>query len=453
MPATFQRIARPDAVVLETSLDTELEKAVEGGNLTLYFIHLVVIKAADLINADVGFNNTSDPYCVVTVGEISDRTEVIKNDLNPTWNEKMSFFVPKKPEFLTFCVFDDDSKNTFSSKDDELGSAKLEIGDHFAKTNGSSYEGEVQLENVNTGSIFIKVTCRVMKPIETEVKLGFSKLQLEGKEQEREATVRALDESEQLREDAINELGAKEQEVIRTAEELAEKQRLHQTELTAKEKSILDHADIIEEKIQKYEEARVALLETEMKKKEAETKLTAAEEKILEKAQELARKEVENAEALTAKEQQILAAADALEEKERAHEDARKRMAQIEGLKTEVENELTSKETIILQQAAELKQREEEGREALTKAEQHLLEKSKELEAKDAVAKIAQKKQDENEDKLTLMKREDENKQKEIDNLKKLNKELAEELSEAKNELLVQELQKKKSQFWPGACW
>ena len=69
--------------------------------------------------------------------------------------------------------------------------------------------------------------------------------------------------------------------MIRKAEELEEKQRLHQTELTKKEKNILDQAQVIEEKIQKYEEAQVALTETEIKRVEAETKLTAAEETIL----------------------------------------------------------------------------------------------------------------------------------------------------------------------------
>jgi len=484
MPAAFRRIARPDAVVPNTTLDTELEKAVDDANLTLYFINLVVMKASDLVNTEFGFNNQSDPYCVVTVGEISDRTETIKNDLNPVWNEKMSFFVPKKPDFLTFGIFDDDSKKAFASKDDELGDVKFKIGHLFKR--GGSFEGKLNLMNAEKGSIFIKVRCRVMRPIETEVKLGFTQMQLEGKEKEQEATVLVLDESEQLREDAISELGAKEQEVIRKAEELEEKQRLHQTELTMKEKNILDQAQIIEEKIQKYEEAQVALMETEIKKKEAETKLTSAEEKILEAASLLESKEKENALALTEKEKTILAAADKLEKKERAYEDAQKRMKQIEELKAEVENELTSKENIILQQADELKKKEKEGREALTSAENNLLQQTKLLEAKDAAAKIAQKKQEENEDKLTRLTREDKNKQQEIDSwkelhqaaeerqqqeisalkqlskemeekkqqeiatLQKLNRGLEEELRDAKDELM--ELHEKKAQLMSGFC-
>eukprot|EP00588_Corethron_pennatum_P001627 CAMPEP_0194287018 /NCGR_PEP_ID=MMETSP0169-20130528/33827_1 /TAXON_ID=218684 /ORGANISM="Corethron pennatum, Strain L29A3" /LENGTH=490 /DNA_ID=CAMNT_0039033593 /DNA_START=127 /DNA_END=1595 /DNA_ORIENTATION=+ len=416
MPTIFKRIKRPDAVDPGTTLDTELEKAVDGAGLTLYFINLVVIRASNLINTDLGFNNFSDPYCVVTVGEISDRTETIKDNLDPVWNDKMSFFVPKKPEFLTFGVFDNDANKAFANKDDPLGDVNLKIGHLFAE--GGSFEGKLKLKNVKKGSIFIKLKCRVMKPIETEVKLGFAKIQLEGKKKEQEATVLALDESEQLREDAINELGAKEQEVIRKAEELEERQRLHQTELTTKEKNILDQAQIIEEKIQKYEEAQVALMETEIQKKEAETKLTAAEEVIVEKARELERKERENAEALTHKEKAILAAAERLAHKERAYEEAQRRMAQIEGLKAEVENELTSKEHIILRQADELRKKDQEGTAALTRAEADLLRTSRELEARDATAKIAQRAQDENEDRLARLMREHGQQRREIEALK-----------------------------------
>jgi len=484
MPATFRRVARPAAVVPETTLDTELEKAVDDASLTLYFINLVVRKASDLISTDLGFNNASDPYCVVTVGEISDRTETIKNDLNPVWNEKMSFFVPKQPEFLTFALFDDDSTKTFASKDDELGDVQFRIGHLFAR--GSSWDGELHLLHVETGSLHIHVTCRVLRPIATEVTLDYTQRQLHGKEREREATVRALDESEQLREEAIHELGATEQEVIRQAARLAERQRVHQTELTAKETHLLDQAQIIEEKIQMYEEAQVALLETESKKKEAETKLTAAEKKVVETATLLKVKERENAEALTHKEKKILAAADQLKQKERDYEEAQRRIQQIEGLKAEVDNELTSKEQIILQQAEELQQKEKEGREALTSAEQKLLQQSKLLEAKDAAAQLAQKKQEDNEDRLTRLTQADQQKQDEIVALQrrhraaeeqqrqemtavtqqnkeneeqqqqemtalhKRNRELEEELREAKDEL--KELHDKKAQLMSGFC-
>jgi len=180
MPANFRPVVRPDPFVIDTTLDTELDKAADDANLTLYFINIVVISASNLRNEDIGFDK-SDPYCVVTVGGISDRTEKIQNNLNPVWDEKMSFFIPKKPDVVTFEVFDDDSKNIgIGARDDSLGVAKLEISELFVT--GDSYEGELKLENDKKGSISVKLRCRVMMPIETEIKLGFAEMQLEGRE-------------------------------------------------------------------------------------------------------------------------------------------------------------------------------------------------------------------------------------------------------------------------------
>jgi len=437
MPSLFRRVVRPDQVFMDTTLDTELENAADDANLTLYFINMVIIGASDLVNEDTVFDK-SDPYCEVRVGEISDRTEIVENDPNPVWNEKMSFFVPKKPNFITFHIFDDDSKKKGigGNKDDDLGFAKLDIDELFMTND--SYEGELELEDVKTGSISIKVKCRVLKPIETEVKLGFVEKCLVGKGKDLVATVVALDESEKLREEALDELSATEQEVIRKAEELEEKQSLHQTELTTKEKNILDQAQVIEDKIQQYEEAQVVLMETETKKKEVETRLTKAEEKILEKAHELEFKEKENAEALTTKEKEILVAAEKLEEKECAYEYIQMRMKQIEGLKTEVENELTSKENIILQQAENLKKKENEHSEELSKAEKKLIEKSTELEARDVISKASQKKQDENQSDLDRLKQELQLKQIEIDSLKEVNDVEISGLKEANNNAEVE---------------
>jgi len=437
MPSLFRRVVRPDQVFMDTTLDTELENAADDANLTLYFINMVIIGASDLVNEDTVFDK-SDPYCEVRVGEISDRTEIVENDPNPVWNEKMSFFVPKKPNFITFHIFDDDSKKKGigGNKDDDLGFAKLDIDELFMTND--SYEGELELEDVKTGSISIKVKCRVLKPIETEVKLGFVEKCLVGKGKDLVATVVALDESEKLREEALDELSATEQEVIRKAEEVEEKQSLHQTELTTKEKNILDQAQVIEDKIQQYEEAQVVLMETEIKKKEVETRLTKAEEKILEKAHELEFKEKENAEALTTKEKEILVAAEKLEEKECAYEYIQMRMKQIEGLKTEVENELTSKENIILQQAENLKKKENEHSEELSKAEKKLIEKSTELEARDVISKASQKKQDENQSDLDRLKQELQLKQIEIDSLKEVNDVEISGLKEANNNAEVE---------------
>ena len=209
MTATFRPVKRPEPVLPDTTLDAELGKAADDAHLTLYFLDLAVVRASGLGDKDIG--SKSDPYCVVTVGDISDRTEVVPGNLNPAWNKKMHFFVARKPDSVVFRVLDDDSNNVgLGERDDALGEATMEIGDLF-ETSGA-YEGELPLEK-GQGSIFVHLKCRVMKPIETEVKLNFAEMQIAGKEKEREATVHALDESEQLREDAISQLSAAEQEV------------------------------------------------------------------------------------------------------------------------------------------------------------------------------------------------------------------------------------------------
>lgn len=183
----------------------------------------------------------------------------------------------------------------------------------------------------------------------------------------------------------------------------------------------------------------MALLERETAQKMVETKLTAAEEKILDKAKELEK----SADALTAKDEEILAAARELEDKERAHESTRQRIAQIEGLKAEIESELTAKEKIILLQADELRRKEEEGKAALTKAEQKILEQSRALEERKNAAAVAQKKQDDNEGELARLRLE-------LSQLKGRNETLDEELREARADL--REMEEERSRSLLSSC-
>uniref|UniRef100_A0A7S4NGG9 C2 domain-containing protein n=1 Tax=Odontella aurita TaxID=265563 RepID=A0A7S4NGG9_9STRA len=426
MPSVFKRVSRPDPIVPDTTLDQELGNAADDANLTLYFVNLAVASASDLVNAD--FGGKSDPFCKVTLGEVSQRTVTVQNSLDPVWNDQMNFFVADKPDKITFHVFDEDT-GMGSGKDDSLGEVEFEFSDMFET--GVKYEGELKLRNVKKGRIRVALRCRMMKPIETEIKLGYVEKQLEGKGKEQEATVAALDESEKLREDAIEELSTKEQEIIQKADELAEKQKLHQTELTEKEQRILDQAQAIEQKIQDYEEAQVALKETELKKQEAETKLTEAEEEILRKAEELETKERENADALTAKEKEILAAADKLEEKERAHDEVVKKMEQTEALRAEVENELTAKEQVIQEQAKQIELKAKESADTLSAKEKEILEASKALAEREAAAKDAQQKQDAAQNELDAMIKEKELLEGEVVKVKGERDELSRKLAQA----------------------
>jgi len=256
MTFIFNRVKRPEPIVPFVSLDEELEKSADDATLTLYFINMVVMSGSLL--PDVETFTKSDPYCEVFVGGISDKTAVIDDDLNPVWNESMNFFIPKKPDKITMRILCEHSV----LQDELMGKAEFEFGDLFDV--GGTFEGDIKLNT--EGSVRIKLKCRIMKPIETEIKLGYTENKFAMKQEEQTATIVALDESEQLREEAIKELSSKEQEIITKAEELAEKQRLHQSELSEKNCELLDQADLIEEKIQQYEDVQIALKETELKK-------------------------------------------------------------------------------------------------------------------------------------------------------------------------------------------
>mmetsp|Transcript_911 Transcript_911/g.1246 ORF Transcript_911/g.1246 Transcript_911/m.1246 type:complete len:280 (-) Transcript_911:260-1099(-) len=232
MPLKFEPVDRPKPQP-DPSIDEEMEKAADEAKLTLYFINMVVIGAKDIRNAD-GFMGKSDPYCEVTVGDITDKTAVINNDLNPVWNDKMKFFVAEKPNEMTLRLMDHDD----IGKNDLIAETSFEFGDMF-ETKGS-FEGDLDLKykGKKDGTIQIKVTCRTMKPVETEIKLSTTEKILANKEEERAATVAALDESEKLREEAVTELTEKEQEIARKTEELEEKQRSLEGKHAEKEKEL-----------------------------------------------------------------------------------------------------------------------------------------------------------------------------------------------------------------------
>lgn len=401
---SFEPVKRPDPILPDSTLDEELQKSAEDASLMLYFVNMVVVSASDLPNADGLFDKT-DPYCEVTVGSVTDRTETIQNDLNPVWNKRMSFFVPHKPDKVLLQMKDEDDL----SKDDEVGLAHFEFGSFFET--GGSWEGDLDIttpKGSKKGTIRIHVKCRTLKPVETEIKLNHAKIQLECLGKQQTATEAALDESEELRKQVVGQLDSKEQEILQKAAELEEAVTTRNKELSEKDRILLERAQEIEAKVQEKEEAEVARRQAELEKQEAETKLTAAEQEIMAKAKLLEDKERDNKEALTKKEQEILEVAEKLEEKEKANRIIQERLLQVGNLKTEVENELTSKEKIIQEQARQLEIEAQEHDKALSVKDQELLEKAKALEEKDNAAKEAQAKQDESDAELLKLRQQNE---------------------------------------------
>ena len=56
-------------------------------------LHVELIKAKNLIKSDL--IGKSDPYAVLKYGDQSDKTKVIKNNLNPQWDHASDFELDK----------------------------------------------------------------------------------------------------------------------------------------------------------------------------------------------------------------------------------------------------------------------------------------------------------------------------------------------------------------------
>lgn len=83
-------------------------------------IKVDIIRGTDLAVRDV---MSSDPYVMIMLGHQSMKTKVIKNTLNPIWNERLMLSIPDPVPPLKVQVFD---KDTFTS-DDRMGEAEVDI--------------------------------------------------------------------------------------------------------------------------------------------------------------------------------------------------------------------------------------------------------------------------------------------------------------------------------------
>ncbi|XP_010032309.2 probable ADP-ribosylation factor GTPase-activating protein AGD11 [Eucalyptus grandis] len=83
-------------------------------------IKVNVVRGTNLVIRDV---MTSDPYVILALGHQSVKTRVIKNNLNPVWNEKLMLSIPESVPPLKVLVYD---KDTFK-QDDFMGEAEIDI--------------------------------------------------------------------------------------------------------------------------------------------------------------------------------------------------------------------------------------------------------------------------------------------------------------------------------------
>ncbi|XP_061362399.1 probable ADP-ribosylation factor GTPase-activating protein AGD11 [Gastrolobium bilobum] len=105
-------------------------------------IKVNVVKGTNLAIRDV---MTSDPYVIISLGHQSVKTRVIKNNLNPVWNESLMLSIPENIPPLKVVVYD---KDTFST-DDFMGEAEIDI--HPLLTAAKAYEKSSINESMQLG--------------------------------------------------------------------------------------------------------------------------------------------------------------------------------------------------------------------------------------------------------------------------------------------------------------
>ncbi|XVF75055.1 hypothetical protein PTKIN_Ptkin13bG0158300 [Pterospermum kingtungense] len=104
-------------------LDSFRLKPSQNSGGMVEFIGLLKIKVVKGINLAIRDMMTSDPYVVLTLGQQTVQTTVIKSNLNPVWNEELMLSVPQNYGPVKLQVYDYD---TFSA-DDIMGEAEIDI--------------------------------------------------------------------------------------------------------------------------------------------------------------------------------------------------------------------------------------------------------------------------------------------------------------------------------------
>jgi hypothetical protein len=121
-------------------------------------IRIDVVEARDLINVDSGIlGDVSDPYVEIYVGGLRSqlqRTKVIKNNLNPVWNE--TFDLRMFDPMHTIIVLQTWDKNKVS-KDVPLGETAIAL-EHLHLVRGQPLDVWATLQNVSGGRVHLRLT-------------------------------------------------------------------------------------------------------------------------------------------------------------------------------------------------------------------------------------------------------------------------------------------------------
>lgn len=121
--------------------------------LEVFDIELQVLSGRKLPSKDIG--GKSDPFIKITIAGETVQTKVIKNSLNPSWNETFSFRFFSDPKAIRFDVMDEDKVS-----DDKMGVANFNLST-LLKTASRTFDGNLKLEGAgkkSKGSLQVRIT-------------------------------------------------------------------------------------------------------------------------------------------------------------------------------------------------------------------------------------------------------------------------------------------------------
>lgn len=91
----------------------------------MYQLHVRVVEARDLDNFD-GIDR-SDPYCILRVNGMEQRTNFISNNNNPVWNQEFHFSVPT-PQAGALEIRMKDKDGGLRGRDDDMSTLCIQFG-------------------------------------------------------------------------------------------------------------------------------------------------------------------------------------------------------------------------------------------------------------------------------------------------------------------------------------
>ncbi|WCJ33570.1 Calcium-dependent lipid-binding (CaLB domain) family protein [Euphorbia peplus] len=120
----------------------------------LGLLRIRVLRGINLAIRDLG---SSDPYVIITMGNQSLKTRVVKKNCNPEWNEELTLSISDTNAQIKLEVFD---RDTFTG-DDKMGDADIDIKPYIASL-------KMGLKNLPNGCVVSRVQPRSNNCIASE---------------------------------------------------------------------------------------------------------------------------------------------------------------------------------------------------------------------------------------------------------------------------------------------